>query len=85
MKCRRTEEDGAFDGLLLTPRETAGILDVSTRVVGHLVSAGYLTTVNRGHFWFVTLASVLSYRRQRGHSARSLQLAARSREAPRAS
>ncbi|MFE7782962.1 helix-turn-helix domain-containing protein [Streptomyces nigrescens] len=85
MKARRTEQGGVFDGLLLTTRESAGILDVSTQVVEHLVSAGYLTAVYRGQHWFVTLASVLAYRRRRGRSARSLQLAACSREAPRSS
>ncbi|MFC9228303.1 hypothetical protein ACFTZI_04935 [Streptomyces decoyicus] len=74
MKVGRTEECGAFDGMLLTARESAGILDVSAEVVRHLASAGYLTATYRGQHWFATLASVLAYRRLRGHSARSLQL-----------
>lgn len=85
MKVRRTQEDGVFDVLLVTAQESAGILDVSAQVVGHLVCAGYLTAVYRGRHWFVTLSSVLAYRRRRGHSARSLHAAPRPRDTPRSS
>ncbi|WP_446750129.1 helix-turn-helix domain-containing protein [Streptomyces sp. SceaMP-e96] len=84
MEVHRSEK-GASDGLLLTARESAGILDVSAQVVEHLISAGYLAAVHRGRHWFVTLASVMAYRRRRGHSARSLRIAPRPHGALRSS
>ncbi|MGP8298109.1 helix-turn-helix domain-containing protein [Streptomyces inhibens] len=85
MQAHRTEEDGVFNGLVVTARESAGILDVSPHVVAQLVAAGYLTAVHRGQHWYVTLTSVMAYRSRRGYSARSLQATPPPRDAPRSS
>ncbi|MFJ9420020.1 helix-turn-helix domain-containing protein [Streptomyces sp. NPDC101227] len=61
------------DDLLVTARESAGMLDISPHTVVQLAKAGYLTPAQRGQHWYVTVRSVLAYRRLRGSSARSLR------------